>query len=1041
MEYKVLGSFSNRLGDGVLVSTQGVTGSADTFLSTFVGRGTDASSEYSTIIFFLNCNTYRYSIVHYQDGYTAFPRDSRYYATRILYELTYQEFADIDYSFVRLLGELDLMHPYTLGSVGSESPSRKESFDVPPKSLVDNLKKALVMGVMTGKPLYVRLGEDDKLFGEKVLTSSKLRAILTMVSQLSPNLRKYVSVGYSMENNSPGVRAVASYLSIVAYFDTLEAWGMTEESVVSVDWSGDEIRIADPNNEMQLCEKLFEGLSVQPKFVCVPDFTTLAGTYRSSLDRFKQQIKITNEKLDSEQLRQINAMYDQLPDDSPIRNQSAKCLAWQYLMGCNADDKFINSFLYDDLPQKYETAWFNLKHVKNWAEKKGIIPDVINYLLKPVDSFDEVKSLFNNSTGWDALTDELKKKCEYKKYYLLIADKPDESDSFAKAMNKMFDKKFSDCKDKRDFMVSAIKSRSNSNNACFFGKGVEDYIGKPEDWKEFSNRVCSFNSVSLPEDFKKGDLTETAFDFVVQQYYERELHDVMCEYVIPQQKDVLIRKLPRGYLLNNKEIDAFLKVKNEDYCSLFRPLCLTLDSVDDGLLCHYWFLRLLNHNSEGDPCRPMKDCDLDSLLQIMLDNENISDYCSCFREVAKENVFYDRIAKPKKRSDIQSNALVKYWKDRLNEKDTNDPKPAVPLKYCNFESLLKEEDLKANSPYAERLYAELKKDKKHRLKLVGTLYNLYKNNDSENAAEQGDALGKFSDQYSYVSKRDIKRVAGTKSISGDKNIVQRIFAKVVDFFHRELFGLSPMGKRIALGTCVLLLGGVVVYSLWTWIDPTTEQNQLEEWSDQPVCDSVDACVERILYVSMPINGDQYDTLVPLGSIHIMHLLASRYLDTMFDKKVKPDTIKIRVDGGLFDTVFPIRDFQKVGFWKPLLDYYNRLLTSLNENNNHNPYEDRQRNGMDGDQNSIIFTFSKCGQMRLSSGQSLLNQILSSDTHCAESVVDSVSINDTTFIIDNKQFLDRNKQHERTLDRTEYYFWLILQLDSIMDSHHYSLNIY
>lgn len=240
IEQKTFGSLTTEMGDGVLSYTAGISNAADQLGGLFrMSSSGSLSDEYSSFYMLNNPANGIHTLLHVQGGHTAFKGQGRSYDTRCIYEIADAEMDSIDYLHSPLLGCLRQMRHYDRREFGVDSDVQIELDSQPPLNDVEQLLlDLLTYGIVHNRQLFVRLGAADVFYAEKLLTAPKLRVLLRVIDALPKAMRRYASLGYALNSESMGTRALADQLQLIAHVDDINLWGNAIRSGLILDWQG-----------------------------------------------------------------------------------------------------------------------------------------------------------------------------------------------------------------------------------------------------------------------------------------------------------------------------------------------------------------------------------------------------------------------------------------------------------------------------------------------------------------------------------------------------------------------------------------------------------------------------------------------------------------------------------------------------------------------------------------------------------------------------------------------------------------------------------
>lgn len=580
VNHKASGAPMGVRGDGVLSMTSGVLSSADTFMSHFVGSGIP-STNYATMLFFINPETGRHTILHYQPQYSRFPEYNRYYDTRILYELTPKEFEKCQYSYAALNDKLSLMKDYDRRYYDANNIM---NVDLPQKPDLNpdeyRICTTLFFALINQKQVFIHLGESDKLFGDKVRHSHKLRSLLRVFDSFPLEIRRYLSLGYAVENNSNGIKWLSPYLSIIAHCDSLSNWGLSGSDVISIDWTNDKPIFQD---NIQL-----SSVQQQRIDICIP---VIQGRYGTSVRTFKD----------------FSSLFRTIPDeiDTIFRTD---------IMSVKSDDLSLLSKLFiagNSVYRHHDASKYLLiasQFGKQTTIEESLIVKAYPDLLQDKEVQDSIVKRVKDIPNWTGLerVDNDYGSYEFVKRAILV--KLTSSlvlmDECASKGSHPFSRKY------QENVQEAISKRSNIEKLDrmempYYGLSVSSL--NILSWKEFGE-LCDYLGLKrrkqingLPYDINwKDELHESTYNYIkdrltakekeflrrkcVKEYYSRpsqryllgsngltddELFELLNDKSLPlENKKDLIRIYQTRALRNNRKVDGRLA----DYYQLIAPV-------------------------------------------------------------------------------------------------------------------------------------------------------------------------------------------------------------------------------------------------------------------------------------------------------------------------------------------------------------------------------------------------------------------------------------------------------------------------------------
>ena len=155
LQYKVMGSLTNEMGDGVLAYSTGVSSAADTLCTLFSDM---AGQEHASLYLYTNPDTRCYQLVHVQPAHVAFPGHGRAYTTRVVYETPLREWAAAEGAVTPLVAAADKMRFYDHREPDDDAIVVESSAPVLLTDEERRLQQYLVYGIMHQRQIFIRLG-------------------------------------------------------------------------------------------------------------------------------------------------------------------------------------------------------------------------------------------------------------------------------------------------------------------------------------------------------------------------------------------------------------------------------------------------------------------------------------------------------------------------------------------------------------------------------------------------------------------------------------------------------------------------------------------------------------------------------------------------------------------------------------------------------------------------------------------------------------------------------------------------------------------
>ena len=239
LQYKVMGSLTNEMGDGVLAYSTGVSSAADTLCTLFSDM---AGQEHASLYLYTNPDTRCYQMVHVQPAHVAFPGHGRAYTTRVVYETPLREWAAAEGAVTPLVAAADKMRFYDQREPDDDAIVVESSAPVLLTDEERRLQQYLVYGIMHQRQIFIRLGEEEKRHADSIRQSPRLQALLHAIDALPSYARPYASVGYAVGSGNRGTLALFGHLMVIAHLDDISRWGNASTEGMVLDWTGDTLR-------------------------------------------------------------------------------------------------------------------------------------------------------------------------------------------------------------------------------------------------------------------------------------------------------------------------------------------------------------------------------------------------------------------------------------------------------------------------------------------------------------------------------------------------------------------------------------------------------------------------------------------------------------------------------------------------------------------------------------------------------------------------------------------------------------------------------
>ncbi|MBR4646462.1 MAG: hypothetical protein IKO75_05050 [Bacteroidales bacterium] len=988
-EHKVLGSTVNDRADGILSVTNKVSERGAILMSDFF-----ASEDYASMLFFLYPSTGLYTIMHYQAKFTAFPEHNRWYDERALYELSPSEFEKIQYSYSTLLPSLDKFKEYTSRYYGA-SNEVEVPLTTPIVSMsgdVQLLKNAIIQGVLGNKKVFVKLGDGDKVKGDAVRNATKLKTILAAVSQLPEFWRRYVSVAYGVENKSRVYDQIATEIVVFAIFDDVSDWGEWAADAITVDWRTDTICGkfgAVDEREMAVFDRLMSVYNTD-RVLSTRDFSTLVGTVGKKIDDFPCLTVDKAKSLSTTDVVAIERWFN-AGNHSYLHKDVSLRMLWLSVLGMT---KTFSKAVFKEYPDlRNDNTYITL--LKDNVNKSG--------------SFQQLSDIYDNNKD----ISEIRKVIEGK----VLAD--------SRLVDACADNPRSDLsKNLQDKIKDSAKKWTEDEKIArldnpYFGLSLEkSFVVK--NWADFNRLFGKMNNrrdiIKLPFNVNWVDRIPPELFKKIQKRFTEDDCKILYDKVAPLRAtlndyaDIACRYGRRFFPSIKDDIDnASRPVDSRKFEEDLSSLLNSFESKEIGVLLSEKYFSL-------------KMNDLSGLIATLKDG------CSDF---VLNAITGDRINQIIKSDDRTSgNQIVVYLQDLYNikEKRVVDKRDKVlngmAVRYIR-EELLSETSLDKMSFWklldkpqtcvskwfeliANRIFELGDEDKK---KLCSKYIDYYTH---LNTAEKSKNISREAKLFLKHSTKNLMALLKNTGRENEADCLKSSMPK--SLFNRLVQTIKGWGRKwimfciVALAVIVGIAISLVILmrgcdkSLPTPLDP------------QPPALPIDT-----LYYKMLINDTVSDSLgwncVPLDSIHPILLFANKYLDSLYQHDVSA-FVEMKVSN--VDSTFCLH-ISSDSIWfisrlRPLVEYYSFALDNLHKSSA-----------------DTISLRLKCIDSKhprdtinvsVSSTNPLMMQILANDTLQGCNVV---SCNGR--VIDNTDF-ERKNGHLRTLGRTDYYLWIIQQLNEI-----------
>ncbi len=239
LQYKVMGSLTHEMGDGVLAYSTGVSSVADTLCTLFSDM---SGQEYASLYLYTNPDTRCYQMVHVQPAHVTFPGHGRAYTTRVVYETPLREWVAAEGGVTPLVAAADKMRFYDHREPDGDAMVVGSSAPVLLTDEERRLLQYIVYGIMHQRQIFIRLGAEEQRRADQLRQSPRLQALLHAIDALPSCARPYASVGYAVNCGNRGTLALFGHLMVIAHLDDISRWGNASTEGMVLDWTGDTLR-------------------------------------------------------------------------------------------------------------------------------------------------------------------------------------------------------------------------------------------------------------------------------------------------------------------------------------------------------------------------------------------------------------------------------------------------------------------------------------------------------------------------------------------------------------------------------------------------------------------------------------------------------------------------------------------------------------------------------------------------------------------------------------------------------------------------------
>lgn len=1048
VEHKASGAPKGVRADGVLSVTAGVLTTADNFMDRFVELNVEAS-RYASMLFFLNPETGNHSVLHYQPQYTVFPEHNRSYTTRILYEISPEEFKKCQCSFSSLIDQLTLMRDYDERVFNANNIVE---VDPKPSKLTEEEEafcSVLKYALLYKKQVYVQLGYDDRLFGDEVRMSPKLRSILRVFDVFPMEVRQYLSMGYIVENNSVGTRWIRPYLSVVAHCDELANWEVNEKDIVIIDWCGATLRIRSTISVSQedveavdSCSPLvarFYGRVVRP----FESFSSLFHLIPENIDRVIEDLKGNRyPSINDIAILKLVFQSDKLAYHHENVAEALLKVALNRPMGGPSKDEIFKAY-----PE---------------LRKSDVM---IDYVVGQIDRSTELTELIKYDTEYDKsekVKDAIKKK---------IADNLTLMDACAQQKNSKFSQKYN------EIVKVAIKKVGNKDklnriNNSYFGLTIDDL--KINSWKEFSELYNSIKendklANNLPYDIRWQPLLDKKTYSIIEDRLtddeQRLLHEksIASYFTNPEYRYLLEEKLTKNELLS-----LWRNANDEDKRVLLNTYWDRQSALNyDDVVVHK------EHKSLAECARMAYICgDVDTFDKAIMDDiqdadtievEYLTDYLEKVKVSFKEKLKSksDELNAPKTFDDLISCIDSKNKDDKDKAAILNSEEKLV---IC-YNASLKSDDPKKFLVYYEKLFGRKGKKRIEFLRkeeLYNTYVSFFQGKADEfindvffsnatddpdpndilegwNKSESINEISKCSKSSKFIIDRIVANSDFCKSfynifarITVDEDINVEVKQKFLARLLKKLLlkwkklnldvekikpnTPSSVHKKIGIAACL----GILVFSFGFFSGIIFFKPKSPVISSQPI---PSAPIVDSLFVKITIGEDTSNGVwqsYPLDSMHPNVILANTLLDTLYKKATG---FSISVKCTYYHSAISMEKVDPTKVFIPK-DQIHSVSLLLPIDSAYCEYLKKSKNIKNQQMDTLTYV---CGKdtIKVAPGQSFLRQIISNEKYAKDTVSHVIRGTDTIRLF-FKDFIERNET-PRYLQTTDYYLWVIQQL--------------
>lgn len=999
VEHKVLGASTTDRGDGVLSVTSNISERGSILLSDFLDSTSLAPEDHASMLFFHYPSTGLYTIIHYQAKFTAFPEHNRWYDERALYELNPSEFEKIKYSYLTLLPSLNKFGEYTTRHFDvSNEVEIYPSGHVTPAGNVDEqtLKNAIIQSVLNNKKVFIQLGESDKVKGDAIRNTSKLKTLLGAIAQLPESWRKHISAAFGVENHALVFGRIASEILVYAIFDKTNDWGELATDTILIDWTGTSPKgdIKNLDEQKLAVVSLLLPIYSDRDISSTQYFATLVGAVAGKANEFPNLTLSAVKSLSREDITAIETWFR--TGEKTYRHKDISLrLLWLSALGRT---QIPNNAILEKYPD-----------LKNDQAYTSLLRERLNYS----NDFHQLADIYKNNKDVSTICNAI---------FNIVSNNSELIDACAN--NPATDL----AKDMRDKIRESAKKWGEDSiiarlDKPYFGLSLEKsfnikswtdynrlYI-KMENRRDINKLPCQINwPDAVPAElfkkiqnrFSKNDCATLYDKIAPAKATLNDLADLACNYgekFFPFIKDDINNALPPtdNNKLENDVMSLLNSSGSKEIGELIKKKHLSHSTNDlSGLIatlkndCSDFLLRQITEEKIGQAIESENNLKDSQLVAYLNDLYSIHEK----RLIKKRDLI------------LQVLADEYLHKELLSE---------TPLTSKSFWNLLYEPQksvLKWFKIVSDRIFGLSDHDKKTlRTKIIEYYSNLDKNEQYENVSKEAQSFVLKSSQnlVKALQESDLQNDASAlKSAlpkSGVLNLVQR-----TQGMGKKWILISGITLAIVIGIIVAII--LLARGCKKPIDSQPKPQQVSP---------VDTLYYRMLIGDTITNSTEWEHL-PLGTTHPILLFANKYLDTLYIHPVSA-LVEMRTSTGIDSNFHLTIGSDSIWFISrllPIWEYYDFVCNKLHKESTDTSSLQLKCIDRKRPRDTI--------QVTVNNSNPLLKQILANDTLKGCNVVSCNGV-----AIDNTVFQQRNG-HLRTLGRTDYYLWIIQQIDSL-NKHH------